>query len=117
MLRTPIVFAVVLGALASVGPAAAQFGGIFGEGPPRPPANVPSGPPADDDRYYQTRPQIWTREPQQVAPPPPPGYPQQQAYPPPPGSPPQGYPPGYPPPPPGAPQQALPRPESLPPPP
>ena len=105
MLRTPITFVIVLAALASAGPVAAQFGTIFGEGPPRPPANVPSGPPVDDDRYYQTRPQIWTREPQQVAPPPPPppGYPQQQGYPPLP--------------PPGSPQQALPRPESLPPPP
>jgi hypothetical protein len=113
MLRTPVLtFAVVLGALASAAPVAAQFGSIFNDPPPRPPASV--GPPADDDRYYQTRPQIWTREPQQVAPPPPPppGYPQQQAYPPPPGYPQQGYPP-----PPGSPQQALPRPEALPPPP
>jgi hypothetical protein len=102
MLRTPIRFAVVLGALAFAAPVAAQFGSIFNDPPPRPPASV--GPPSDDDRYFQSRPQIWTREPQQVAPPPPPppGYPQQQAYPPPP---------------PGSPQQALPRPEALPPPP
>ena len=101
MLRTPVLtFAVVLGALVSAAPVAAQFGSIFNDPPPRPPASV--GPPADDDRYYQTRPQIWTREPQQVAPPPPP----------PPGYPQQGYPP-----PPGSPQQALPRPEALPPPP
>ena len=95
-------FAVAFGALACATPTAAQFGGIFGDGPPRPPANVP-GPPNDDDRYYQTRPNVWPREPQQVAPPPPQPYPQQQAYPPPP--------PGYPP------QQALPRPDALPPPP
>ena len=123
MLRlTPAVtFAVAFCALASAGPVAAQFGSIFNDPPPRPPGNVPSGPPVDDDRYYQTRPQqIWPREPQQVAPPPPQPYPQQQAYPPPPPGYPQqqGYPQqGYPPPPPGYPQQGLPRPESLPPPP
>ena len=101
MLRTPaLTVAIVLGALAFASPAAAQFGSIFNDPPPRPPGNVPVGPPSDDDRYYQTRPQIWPREPQQVAPPPP-GYPppQQQAYPPPP--------PGYPPQ-----QQTLPRPPS-----
>jgi hypothetical protein len=114
MLRTPAVtVAIVLGVLAFASPAAAQFGSIFNDPPPRPPGNVPVGPPSDDDRYYQTRPQIWPREPQQVAPPPPPpGYPpQQQAYPPPPGSPPQQQtlprpgPDGLPPPP-GSPQQA-----------
>jgi hypothetical protein len=106
MLRTPAFsVALVLGALAFASPAAAQFGSIFNDPPPRPPGNVPVGPPADDDRYYQTRPQVWPREPQQVAPPPPQPYPpqQQQAYPPPPGYPAQ-------------PQQALPRPETLPPP-
>ena len=96
-------FAAALCVVAWARPVAAQFGSIFGDPPPRPPANV--GPPADDDRYYQTRPTIWPREPQQVAPPPPPppGYPQQQAYPPPPGYPQQQ---ALPPPPPGAPQQA-----------
>jgi len=95
-------------------PASAQFGSIFG-GPPRPPADIPqqqSGPPAGDDRYFQSSPrqQIWTRDPRVVSPPP-------GGYPPPPppqyGSPKQGYPPpgypqqqGYPPPPPGYPQQA-----------
>jgi len=96
--------AAALGALVCASPVVAQFGGIFGDGPPRPPANVPSGPPADDDRYYQTRPpqQVWPRDPQVVAPPPPQAYPQQQAYPPPPpGSPQQALPP-----PPGSPQQA-----------
>ena len=97
-------------------PAAAQFGSIFG-GPPRPPADIPqqqSGPPAGDDRYFQSgtpRQQMWTRDPRVVSPapggyppPPPPqyGYPQ-QGYPPPPGYPQQQ---GYPPPPPGYPQQA-----------
>jgi hypothetical protein len=82
-------------------PAAAQFGQIFG-GPPRPPADVPqAGPPAGDDRYFQSGPrqqQMWTRDPRVVSPPP-------GGYPPPPppqyGYPQQGYPP-----PPGYPQQA-----------
>jgi hypothetical protein len=105
--KPAVLLAAAFGALVCASPVAAQFGSIFGDGPPRPPANVPTSPPADDDRYYQTRPQIWPREPQVVAPPQP--YPQQQAYPPQ-----QGYPP---PPPPGYPQQALPRPDGLPPPP
>ena len=65
---------IVLGVLAFASPSAAQFGSIFNDPPPRPPGNVPVGPPADDDRYYQTRPQVWPREPQQVAPPPNWGY-------------------------------------------
>ena len=35
---------VVIGATLAAGPAAAQFGGTFGDSPPRPPADVPSGP-------------------------------------------------------------------------
>jgi hypothetical protein len=35
---------VVIGATLATWPAAAQFGGTFGDSPPRPPANVPSGP-------------------------------------------------------------------------
>jgi hypothetical protein len=35
----------VLAALIAAGPAAAQFGSIFNQPPPRPPANVPSAPP------------------------------------------------------------------------
>ena len=62
----------------AVAPAAAQFGGIFGE-PPRPPSSVPSRPPAPpaDDRYPdQRRParQYPDPAPQQY-PPPPPQYP------------------------------------------
>ena len=34
----------VIGGILVVGPAAAQFGNIFGDGPPRPPADVPNGP-------------------------------------------------------------------------
>ncbi len=117
----------IVGALSAVTPVAAQFGAIFG-GPPRPPADIPqAGPPSSDDRYFQSRPQqqMWTREPQVVAPPPggyppPPGSPQQQGYPQ------QGYPPpqqGYPPPPGGYPPQQAGRPpggfqqQELPPPP
>ena len=37
-------FFVVIGATLAAGPVAAQFGGTFGESPPRPPADVPSGP-------------------------------------------------------------------------
>jgi hypothetical protein len=61
MVRIAALLVVIGGALA-VEPAAAQFGNIFGEAPPRPPADVPSGP-----------------FPQQ---PPPVGYPQQPQYPP-----------------------------------
>jgi len=94
-----------MGGLAAL-PAAAQFGGIFGGGPPRPPADVPQQQygtsPNGDDRYFRSAPQqqIWTRDPRVVSPPPggypPPqyGYPQ-QGVPPPPGYPQQaGRPPG-----------------------
>jgi len=39
------------------GPAAAQFGSIFNEPPPRPPADVPSAPPSDyrPEPYYPSR--------------------------------------------------------------
>jgi hypothetical protein len=35
---------VVIGAMLAAGPAAAQFGNIFNDSPPRPPADVPNGP-------------------------------------------------------------------------
>jgi len=35
---------VVIGATLAAGPVAAQFGGTFGDSPPRPPADVPNGP-------------------------------------------------------------------------
>jgi hypothetical protein len=46
-----------LAALTMAGPAAAQFGSIFNEPPPRPPADVPSAPPPDyrPPPYYPTR--------------------------------------------------------------
>jgi hypothetical protein len=85
-------------------PAAAQFGGIFGD-PPRPPSNVPSRPPAPpaDDRFPDQRrparqfpPPAPQEYPQQYPPPgpgaavgdvPPPGGIQSQTLPPPPGAP------------------------------
>jgi hypothetical protein len=39
---------VALAALLIAGPAAAQFGSIFNQPPPRPPADVPNAPPSDD---------------------------------------------------------------------
>jgi len=75
---------IVIGGTLLAGPASAQFGDIFGGGPPRPPADVPNGP-----------------FPQQPAPPPYPDRAPQQAYPG--GAPAPGYPgdqPNYRPPPP-----------------
>ncbi len=49
---------VVLAALTIAGPAIAQFGSIFNEPPPRPPADVPSAPPVDrraPPPYYPSR--------------------------------------------------------------
>jgi hypothetical protein len=43
MVRSAALLLVIAGILAA-SPAAAQFGGIFGEAPPRPPADVPDGP-------------------------------------------------------------------------
>lgn len=74
------------GALFAVTPALAQFGSIFRDGPPRPPANVPSEEPDDDDQplYYPDRrgppPQQLPSYPGQAYPrqaPPPPYYPSQ----------------------------------------
>ncbi len=48
-------------------PAAAQFGGIFGD-PPRPPSHVPNRPPSQDDRFM---PPTYPQYPQQVPPAPP----------------------------------------------
>jgi hypothetical protein len=42
-LARPIFAAAILAALFAVAPANAQFGSIFGDGPPRPPADVPRG--------------------------------------------------------------------------
>ena len=74
----------VIGAILAAGPAAAQFGGVFGDSPPRPPSDVPNGfprqpPPvgANQGTYYPSQ-----------------GQGQQQQYQPPPSSqpppPPQG---------------------------
>src|SRR5580704_13555673 len=65
----------VIGASLAAGPAAAQFGNIFGnQGPPRPPGDVPNG-------GFPSQP------------PPPDQYPGQQQYPPPPPAPPSAGPP------------------------
>lgn len=60
-------------------PAAAQFGSIFGDPPPRPPGTVPGGGgPINDDRY---QPRIY--QPDGLPPPPQPGWPPQPSpYPP-----------------------------------
>jgi len=71
----------IFGLAAGIMPAAAQFGGIFGP-PPRPPSNVPSRPPVQDDRFMPQYPQY----PQQV----PPASPQVAPAPPPPQSPQSG---------------------------
>ncbi len=61
----------VLAALLFAGPAAAQFGSIFNQPPPRPPADVPSAPPSDrrapPPPYYPSRepPPIYRDEPPQ----------------------------------------------------
>ncbi len=58
---------VISGLAAGIAPAAAQFGGIFGD-PPRPPSNVPNRPPIQDDRFPQP---VYPQNPQPVAPAPP----------------------------------------------
>src|SRR5437879_7325621 len=58
---------VISGLAAGIAPAAAQFGGIFGD-PPRPPSNVPSQPPIQDDRFPQP---VYPQNPQPVPPAPP----------------------------------------------
>ena len=46
MARTSLTISCVLGAVLLAGPAFAQFGSIFRDEPPRPPADVPSAPPS-----------------------------------------------------------------------
>jgi len=58
-----------IAAMSAAGPALAQFGSIFTDEPPRPPANVPGGPPD-----YRSGPPYYSDQP----PPPPP--PQQRPY-------------------------------------
>ena len=99
----------ISGLAAGIAPAAAQFGGIFGD-PPRPPGNVPNRPPLQDDRFM---PPVYPQNPQPVAPAPPQALPpppaqqgaiQSQPLAPPPGLPqPAAAPPGQPLPPPNAP--------------
>ena len=79
--------AISLGAISlAAGPAAAQFGGIFGnQGPPRPPGDVPNaGGPAPPDQYPGQQPYPPPPPPPPSAGPPPSGI-QAQPLPPPPG--------------------------------
>jgi hypothetical protein len=77
--RVSVMMLVISGLAAGIAPAVAQFGGIFGD-PPRPPSNVPSRPPIQDDRFpqpiYPQNPQPVPPAPPQVAPAPPPPGPQ-----------------------------------------
>jgi hypothetical protein len=65
--RVSVKLLVISGLAAGIAPAAAQFGGIFGD-PPRPPSNVPNRPPIQDDRFPQP---IYPQNPQPVPPAPP----------------------------------------------
>jgi hypothetical protein len=92
----------VLAALAAAGPAAAQFGSIFNQQPPRPPADVPNAPPPPSDRrapppfFPRREPVVRSDEPPQQPLPAPMSLPpqnrpgargiQQQELPPPPGA-------------------------------
>jgi hypothetical protein len=90
MLRIVAIVLVIgasLGAISlAAGPAAAQFGGIFGnQGPPRPPGDVPNaGGPAPPDQYPGQQPYPPPPPPPPSAGPPPSGI-QAQPLPPPPG--------------------------------
>jgi hypothetical protein len=66
--------------LAATVPAMAQFGGIFGP-PPRPPGNIPSQQPYDQQRTYEPQPPAQPRYQPQYEPPP--QYPPSPQYPPP----------------------------------
>ena len=85
MLRI-VAIVLVIGASLAAGPAAAQFGGIFGnQGPPRPPGDVPNaGGPAPPDQYPGQQPYPPPPPPLPSAGPPPSGI-QAQPLPPPPG--------------------------------
>ncbi len=111
---------VVLGGTLAAGPAQAQLGSIFGDSPPRPPADVPSGPFPPQPPPVQFPGQ--SPFPESPAAAPPPSAIEAQPLPPPPGAsaapiqpariaPPGGYPPpqpGYP-----APQRGYPTPQPV----
>jgi hypothetical protein len=90
MVRIAALLLLIGGTLAAV-PAAAQFGNIFGDAPPRPPADIPNGPfpqqpppvqyPGQAPRGYPGQP-----APGYYPPPPPPGTVETQPLPPPPGA-------------------------------
>jgi hypothetical protein len=81
----------VIGGILAAGPAAAQFGSIFGDGPPRPPANIPNGPFPQQPppvQYPGQAPQGYPGQPAPgySPPPPPPAAIESQPLPPPPGA-------------------------------
>ena len=86
MLRI-IAIVLVIGASLAAGPAAAQFGGIFGnQAPPRPPGDVPNaGGPAPPDQYPGQQPYPPPPPPPPPSAGPPPSGIQAQPLPPPPG--------------------------------
>jgi hypothetical protein len=82
MVRIAAILLVIGGTLAA-GPAAAQFGSIFGDNPPRPPADIPNGPFPQQPPPPQYPGQSQTPYPSQAAPayPAGPAYPAAPAYP------------------------------------
>jgi len=85
------VLALVIGGTLAAGSAAAQFGSIFGDAPPRPPADIPNGPfPLQPPpvQYPGQAPQGYPGQPAPgySAPPPPPFAIETQPLPPPPGA-------------------------------
>ena len=84
------VLSLLIGATLAVGPAAAQFGSIFGDAPPRPPADVPNGPFPQQPPpvgYPGQAPQGYPQSVPSYSPPPPPAAIETQPLPPPPGAP------------------------------
>lgn len=83
MLRIAALLALLLGGMLATGPAQAQLGAIFGDAPPRPPADVPNGafPPQPPPVQYRGPAPLPTPSPG-----PPPSSIQSQPLPPPPGA-------------------------------
>jgi len=79
MVRIAALLLMIGGTLAA-GPAAAQFGSIFGDAPPRPPADVPNGP------FPQQPPPVQYPGQGRYVPPPPPAAIETQPLPPPPAA-------------------------------
>jgi hypothetical protein len=78
MVRIAALFVVIGATLAAV-PAQAQFGNVYGDAPPRPPADVPNGPfPAQPPPVQYPGQQPYSSQQQYPSPPPPQQYPAQQ---------------------------------------